>query len=279
MIRPLLRYCIIQTQTRRSSIFDNYLICSEDCTMGNYLSKTISFRLFAIILIAYYSILAGGEHAFSQQIRMETPQNIVSLQAQGSIEVQQDLLTISMNSTRDGADAATVQTQLKTALDAALTEAKKVAQPGQLDVRTGAFSLYPRYGRDGKINGWQGSTELILEGRDFTRISSLAGKINTLTLGNVSFGLSREARARVEAEVTAQAIDRFKAKAIEVSKGFGFSGYTVREVNVQANDQGFAQRGRMEMMQAKSMSADAAVPVEAGRSTVVVTVAGSVQMK
>jgi hypothetical protein len=33
------------------------------------------------------------------------------------------------------------------------------------------------------------------------------------------------------------------------------------------------------MMQAKTMSADAPVPVEAGRSTVVVTVSGSVQMK
>jgi predicted secreted protein len=234
----------------------------------------------AIFLIAMYLILMTSEKAFAQNIRMETPQNVVSLQAQGSIEVQQDLLTISMNSTKDGADASSVQTQLKAALEAALAEAKKVAQPGQLDVRTGAFSLYPRYGRDGKINGWQGTTELVLEGRDFARISALAGKINTLTLGNVGFGLSREARARVEAEVTAQAIDRFKAKAQEISKGFGFTGYAVREVNVQANDQGFVGQPRMQMMQAKAMSsADAAVPVEAGRSTVVVVVAGSVQMK
>ncbi len=242
-------------------------------------SLSRSRKLIATFLIAFSACIYWPKPAFSQQIRMETPQNIISLQAQGSLEVQQDMLTISMNSTRDGADAATVQTQLKTALDAALTEAKKVAQPGQLDVRTGNFSLYPRYGRDGKINGWQGSTELILEGKDFARISTVAGKINTLTLGQVSFGLSREARARVEAEVTAQAIERFKTKAQEVSKGFGFAGFTVREVNVNANDQGFVQRGRMEMMQAKAMSADAAVPVEAGRSTVVVTVAGSVQMK
>jgi predicted secreted protein len=234
----------------------------------------------AIISIALCAAWMRASPAFSQNIRMETPQNVVSLQAQGSLEVQQDLLSISMNSTKDGADAATVQTQLKAALDAALAEAKKVAQPGQLDVRTGAFSLYPRYGRDGKINGWQGTTELVLEGRDFARISTLAGKINTLTTGNVSFGLSREVRARVEAEVTAQAIDRFKVKAQEISKGFGFSGYTIREVNVNANDQGFNQpRGRMEMMQAKSMSADTAVPVEAGRSTVVVMVSGAVQMK
>lgn len=233
----------------------------------------------AIISIAICAGLMPATPAFSQNIRMETPQNVVSLQAQGSLEVQQDLLTISMNSTKDGADASAVQTQLKAALDAALAEAKKVAQPGQLDVRTGNFSLYPRYGRDGKINGWQGSTELVLEGRDFARISQVAGKINTLNLGNVSFSLSREARARVDAEVTAQAIDRFKGKAQDISKGFGFAGYTVREVNVQANDQGFVGRPRMMAMEAKAMSADAAVPVEAGRSTVVVTVAGSVQMK
>ncbi len=231
-------------------------------------------------IIAACAIFAWANTSFSQNIRMETPQNVISLQSSGSVEVQQDLLMITMNTTKDGADAAAVQTQLKTALDAALAEAKKVAQPGQLDVRTGSFSMYPRYARDGKINGWQGSTELVLEGRDFARISTTAGKISTLTLGQVSFGLSREARAKVEGEAQAQAIERFKAKASEISKNFGFSSYSIREVSVNANDQGFAPpRGRMEMMQAKSMSSDAPVPVEAGRSTVVVMVNGSVQMK
>ncbi|MGA8515566.1 MAG: SIMPL domain-containing protein [Burkholderiaceae bacterium] len=234
---------------------------------------------YTIKTIAACVLLIGTSATFAQNNRMESPQNVVSLQSSGTVEAPQDLLMISMNTTKDGADSAVVQSQLKTALDAALAEAKKTAQPGQLDVRTGAFSLYPRYGRDGKINGWQGSTELVLEGRDFARISATAGKINTLTLGQVSFGLSREARAKVEGEAQAQAIERFKTKASEISKNFGFGGYSIREVNVNANDQGFAPRGRMEMMQAKTMSADAPVPVEAGRSTVVVTVNGSVQMK
>jgi predicted secreted protein len=231
-------------------------------------------------IIAACAVFYWAGSSFSQNIRMETPQNIVSLQSSGSVEVQQDLLMISMNTTKDGADAAAVQTLLKTALDAALNEAKKVAQPGQLDIRTGSFSMYPRYSRDGKINGWQGTTELVLEGRDFARISATAGKISSLTLGQVSFGLSREARAKVEGEAQQQAIDRFKTKAAEISKNFGFGGYSIREVSVNANDQGFAPpRGRMVAMEAKSMASDAPVPVEAGRSTVVVTVNGSVQMK
>jgi len=206
-------------------------------------------------------------------------QNVAQLSASGSVEVQQDLLSIAMNTTASGADANAVQTQLKQALDAALTIARPAVLPGQLDLRTGNFSLYPRYDRNGKINGWQGSTELVLDGRDFSRITTTAGKIQSLTMGNVSFALSRERRTKVEAEAQTIAIDRFKAKALEVSRGFGFTGYTLREVSINANDQSFQLRPRAMAMQAKSAESDSAVPVEAGKSTVLVNVNGSVQMR
>ena len=207
------------------------------------------------------------------------PQNVVQLSASGSVEASQDLLSISLSTTRDGTDANAVQTQLKTALDAALTEAKKAVQPGQLDARTGNFSLYPRYGRDGKPAGWQGTAELILEGRDFARISSTAGKIQTLTVSNVSFGLSRTQRAVVEREAQALAIQSFKVRASEIAQAFGFSGYTLREVSVNASDTGYTPRPRLMAMEAKSAMADAPVPVEAGKTVVLVNVSGAVQLK
>ncbi len=237
--------------------------------------------------IAAYAVLVGFcgifSSAFAQNSMQNTmpnsPQNIVQLSASGSVDVQQDLLSISMGTTRDGADASSVQTQLKSALDAALLEAKKTALPGQMDVRTGNFSLSPRYGSNGKINGWQGSTELVLEGRDFARISAAAGKIQSLTLSNVGFGLSREQRHKVESEAQAQAIERYKAKAADIAKAFGFSSYSLREVSVNANEQGYGPRPQMMAMQARMASADAAVPVEAGKSAVSVMVSGSVQLK
>jgi predicted secreted protein len=207
------------------------------------------------------------------------PQNVAQLSASGSVEAPQDLLLVSLTTTREAADAATVQNQLKTALDAAMTEARKVVLPGQLDMRTGAFSLYPRYGRDGKISTWQGSAELVLEGRDFARISATSGKIQTLTVNQATFSLSREQRARLEGEAQAVAIERFKAKASEIARGFGFTGYALREITVTANDQGYVPRPRMMAMEAKSSPVDAPLPVEAGRSTVQVTVSGSVQMR
>lgn len=229
-------------------------------------------------LIAACALAVCATGLFAQNMPNEPLKNVAQLSASGSVEVQQDLLSISMTTSRDGPDAGTVQTQLKQALDAALTQARQAALPGLMDVRTGNFSLYPRYGKDGKINGWQGLTELVLEGKDFPRITGTAGKIQSLTLGSVSFALSREQRAKVEGEAQAQAIERFKARAGEISSAFGFGGYALREVSINANDQGFTPRPRMVAMSAKSDMAESAVPVEAGKSTVLVNVSGSVQM-
>lgn len=228
-------------------------------------------RLLAATLFSLSSLGATAQ-------LLPPPQNVLQLSATGTVEVQQDLLSLTLTTTREGPEAAAVQTQLKAALDAALVEAKKAAQPGQLDVRTGNFSLYPRYGRDQKISGWSGTAELVLEGRDFPRITATAGRIQTMTMGGVGFGLSREQRAKVEGEAQALAIERFKARATELARGFGFAGYTLREVAVNSNDQGYP-RPRMVAMEMKATQADSPVPVEAGKSSVVVTVSGSVQLR
>lgn len=204
---------------------------------------------------------------------------MLQLSASATVEVPQDLLSITLTTTKDAADAATVQAQLKSAVDAALAEGRKSAQAGQLEVRTGNFSLTPRYTREGKINGWQGSAEVVFEGRDFPRITQTAGRVSTLSVGSVGFGLSREQRAKVEVEAQGAAIESFKQKAGELAKGFGFAGYTLREVSVNANQQGGPIRPRMMAAEAKSLSSDAPLPVEAGKTAVVVNVSGSVQLK
>jgi len=221
--------------------------------------------------------LAWPAHAETPAI----PANVVQIAASGFTEVQQDWLTMRLGTTETGPDALTVQNQLKAALETALRVARAQAQPGFLEVRTGQFSLYPRYNSSGKVNGWQGSTELLLEGRDIARITEIAGKISTLTLGGVSFSLSRQAQQQLESEVQTQAIERFKARAAEVTKAFGFAGYTLREVSISSADQGLDRpiQPRMMAMEAKAAMSDIAVPVEAGKSMVNVTVSGSIQLR
>ena len=171
-----------------------------------------------------------------------------------------------------------MQSQLKQALDAALAEAKKVARPGQVDVQTGNFSLYPRYASKGGISGWQGSAELIVEGRDMPAIGQLTGRITTLTVARVGYSLSREVREKAEADAAAQAIARYRAKAADYAQQFGYAGYAIREISVGANER---RRSRpvQQRMTAMASSAGESLPVEAGNAAVVVNVNGTIQMK
>jgi predicted secreted protein len=222
--------------------------------------------------------MAAGAAA-AQTVSIAPPQNVLQLSANATVEVQQDLLTMTLSTTREAADAATVQTQLRSALDAALVEARKSAQPGQLDLRTGSFNLVPRFSREGKMTGWRGTASLVLEGRDFPRITQTAGRISTLSIANIGFGLSREQQARTETEAQAVAIDNFKQRADELAKGFGFGGYTLREVSVNAHQGGPVQPRMMAMEAMAKAASDAPVPIEAGKANVVVNVSGSVQLK
>ncbi len=227
-------------------------------------------RHAAALVLALAAPLAGAAD--------QAPLGVVSLSSSATVEVVRDLLSITFNTTREGADAAAVQAQLKQALDAALTEAKKAARPGQVEVQTGNFSLSPRYTSKGVTNGWQGSAELIVEGRDMPAIGQLSGRITTLTINRVGYAMSRELREKSEGDVTAQAIARYRAKAADYARQFGYTGYTIREVNVSGNEQ--LPMPRMSMMLAKTASApaDEALPVEPGKGVVTVSVSGTVQM-
>ncbi|MCW7539655.1 SIMPL domain-containing protein [Aquabacterium sp. A7-Y] len=233
-------------------------------------------KIGAGALLTALTLLSNAAQA---QAQAHEPQNVVSFSASASEEVTHDLLTITLSTTKEGNDAGQVQAALKQALDAALGEAKKAAQPGRMDLRTGDFSLHPRYSQQGRISGWQGSVELVLEGKDLARIAQTAAKLNTLSISNITQGLSREARERHEAVVTERAIAAYKAKAQDYAKQFGFAGYLLREVNIASNEQGGFPRPMMMARAKMAMAEDAQVPVEAGKGVVTVTVSGSVVLK
>jgi predicted secreted protein len=230
-----------------------------------------SLRALALVGLAGLSATASAQN-------MTPPEGVVSLASSASVEVTKDVLAVALSASREGQDAASVQSQLKQALEAALVEARRAARPGQVEVQAGNFSLYPRYSNKGTVTGWMGSTELLIEGRDMQAIGQLTGRITTMTIARVGYNLSREVREKVEGDVTAQAIARYRAKAADYAKQFGYAGYTLREVSVQSGEtQVFAPA---QMMRAKTMAmaADESLPTEPGKGMVSVTVNGTVQL-
>lgn len=206
--------------------------------------------------------------------------NLASFTATATVEVPRDLLTVTLSVVRDGTEAGTVQTQIRQIIDNALAEARRSAQPGLLEIRTGTYSMVPRYTRDGRINGWQGSGELILEGTDAARIGQVAGRLAGLNVTGVAYGFSRALREQYESRLTQDAIARFRSRAAEIATGFGFKGYEVAEISVQAGEPvSPAPVPMLRMAKADLAEAGAALPVEAGKGTLTVTVSGSVTMK
>ncbi|MGY0194887.1 SIMPL domain-containing protein [Leptothrix sp. BB-4] len=203
----------------------------------------------------------------------------VSLSAEAATEIAFDTLGVVLRVQREGADATLVQTQLKQVLDHALASARR-ERSETLEVTTGAFNLSPRYGREGRVNGWIGVAELQLKGRDTARIAALAGKLEGMTVQSVQHSLSPAARDQQESALTAQAIRQFRQRAGEIAEQFGYRGYTLVEAQVTRVENEEAGRPPVMFMKAAAAPmADAApLPVEGGKGRLGVTVQGTIRM-
>jgi predicted secreted protein len=98
-------------------------------------------------------------------------------------------------------------------------------------------------------------------------------------VSRLEYGVSREAREKVEGEVAAQAIARFRAQAQDYAKAFGYAGFVVRDVNVQTQGDGPSPPRPLMMARMSVAAAEAPLPTAAGTGSVTANVNGSIQMK
>jgi predicted secreted protein len=203
---------------------------------------------------------------------------VLHLSASAQTEVTQDWLVMTLSVQKEGLQAAAVQKQLNAVLSAALAQAKPLAKPGALDVSTGEMMVSPRHGRDGKVNGWTGSAQMVLQGLDAVQIATLATRLQDLTVAQIDWQLSPEQKSAAESRIQAEAVARFQSKAQSLTQQFGFAAYTLREVRVSAQE---AAEGQvLQRMALASMDATSApTPTLAGKSRVVVIVAGSIVLR
>ncbi|MFM0060436.1 SIMPL domain-containing protein [Paraburkholderia phytofirmans] len=233
---------------------------------------------FALVCATPAALALTPAMARAQSTGQYQPAGVLSLNAQASAEVPQDVVDITLFYEQEASDPSALTSTLNQRADSALQKAKGV---NGVTARTGSFSIYPSTDRDGRISAWRGRTEIVLESHDFAAVSKLAGQMaSIMQVGNVQFSLSPEAQRAAEQKLTGEAIKSFREQAASSAQAFGYSGYSIREVNVGHN--GVMPRPVM-MMSARAMGADAKsaapVPIEGGTSTVTVNVSGSVQMK
>ena len=235
-------------------------------------------RAIALAMSLATSLALTSAAAHAQTVTQAEPAGVLSLNAQASAEVPQDVVDITLFYEQEASDPSALTSTLNQRADAALRQAKGVSG---VTARTGSFTIAPSTDRDGRISAWRGRTEVVLESHDFASASKLAGQMaSNMQVGNVQFSLSPEAQRAAGQKLTGEAIASFRQQASAAAQAFGYSSYSIREVNIGQN--GVAPRPMM-MMSARVMGADAKaaapLPLEAGTSTVSVNVSGSVQMK
>ncbi len=210
--------------------------------------------------------------------KMRDPQNIVSLDATVQTQVVPDMAVILMAVERSAPDAAAITSEVNQILAAALKEAK--ATTG-VTAATGSFNTQPRWDNKGQRNGWTVRAELIMRSKDFGVLGKLAGKLSTsMQISNNFFEVSPELKQSEEEKLIAQGLAAFQSKAQAATKALGFGAFGIREVHLGSAGIGGEPRPRPMMMQARAVVADAApMPIEAGPTTLSLTVNGSVQMR
>ena len=110
-------------------------------------------------------------------------------------------------------------------------------------------------------------------------IGQLTGRITTMTIARVGYRLSREASQKVEADVAAEAIAAFRAKADELRQAVRLR--RLRGARGERRDERAAARADADgraCRRRRAAPADA-LSVEPGKALVTATVNGTVQMK
>lgn len=241
-------------------------------TLNNYLAMACALSMACGLPAAHAQ---ASNPSFAAQA---APSPVVHLSASAQTDVAQDWLVMTLAVQRDGAQAAAVQKQILAVLSAALAVATPLTNAGKLEVSTGEVNVSPRYGREGKISGWTGFAQLLVQGRDAVQIAALAARMQDLTVSQIDWQLSPEQQHAAQARIQAEAVARFQAKAQALTQQFGFAAYAIREVRVTAQDAGDGN-GMPRMAMAQGEGAVAPVPTQAGKSRVVVNVSGSVAMR
>src|SRR5271155_3565808 len=124
--------------------------------------KNTTFTLAAAVLLAG-AVMA--QNAFAQNVVQAQPSGVLSLAAQASADVPQDVVDITLFYEQEAQDPASLTTVLNQRAEAALRQAKGV---DNVTAHSGSFTVYPSTDRDGRISAWRGRTEVVLESKDFT---------------------------------------------------------------------------------------------------------------
>ncbi len=200
--------------------------------------------------------------------------NKVHLSAKASSEVENDTLIVHLFARARDLSAGNAGDKVNRDMQWALGQLPK---DNELKRRTLNYRTHPQY-KDQRIISWQVEQGLRLESADIKMLAQLTGQLQErLHVQGMQFDISPDKRNSQENDLIAAALARFEDRARVVSSAMGFGQYKVINLHLNSNDH-FRPQPRMEMMARSSLASPAPPAVEAGSQTLVVQVAGEIEL-
>ncbi len=200
------------------------------------------------------------------------------LDAQARSLVDNDLMTVVMAVEAQGPRVQELSQRVLATLQQAAARAR--ALPG-IEARVGSVNTQPVWGPKGRTGQWQVRAELTLASTDVAGLGLLASELTAdLQIASVNFSLSRARADEVESRLMTQAAEAFKRKAQVMAQALGFKGYAIKSVTLTQS--GNPPPPRPVMLRSAVPAADAAavpIPAEGGKTEVVVTMSGAVELR
>ena len=195
----------------------------------------------------------------------------VTVSGHGTVEVTPDTANVSMGVQVSGQDADEVFAGIETDSNA-LVDTLTGLGVAEEDIRTSGLSLYPTYGNNNEITGYQGSVNVDVTVHDIARVGELLDGVRgfvgpELTLGGISF--SYEDPEAVLAQARTAAIENARVRAGQYAEAAdGEVGAIIRIVESSVPTPVFSRDFAM----AEAAGADASIPVQPGTQELAVDV-------
>jgi predicted secreted protein len=250
-------------------------------------------RRLALVIVASFSPAAFSQpqpqppvpHIVTDTRTHADTGPLMTLQAVASAKVKQDTVRITLAVEVQALDQPAAGKKLSTLLDEVMNEAKDAKT---VEVRTGAYDVWPATNANNKIVGWRGQGHIVLESKDFPAAAALAAKVgDKAAISNIDFFLSRAGREAEERKLLNQVAGAFRERALAAVSAFGFAGYRVIKLDLGGSGgyEAESSNAMPRMMaasptMAKGASADVTtVPLQAGEVSVSVAVNGTIALQ
>ncbi len=234
-------------------------------------SSKVSFDLFPTSLLAAALMMCPTLATSSEEARSYDQ---IALSTTTEAQVPRDIIIANLYARSEGPNLETSSTEVNRTIAAALETARKTPE---VSVQTQEYQTEPTY-QNQKPSGWAVQQWIRLESRQPEKLARLLGELQkTLKLGGIDYAVSPETRKSTEDRLISEGLKAFQNRAERVTHDLGRSRYRIVKIDLGSNPPPF--RSGRPMLRAMTAEGSPAPQLEAGETTVSMTIQGTIELQ